>query len=81
MPHHAAGGRNKLNDPNGDGKYERILSYGARSFSIWRCGMAPSSRQRYACTLGPLSHAARLRSAILHLIAPCGLPRRARMYA
>ncbi|KAI7845030.1 hypothetical protein COHA_001396 [Chlorella ohadii] len=30
------GGQNGLNDPDGDGKYERILSYGARSFSIWR---------------------------------------------
>jgi len=37
LPHVSTpGGQNGLNDPDGDGKYERILSYGARSFSIWR---------------------------------------------
>jgi hypothetical protein len=43
------GGRNKLNDPNGDGKYERILSYGARSFSIWRLDK-PQRKQPQALT-------------------------------
>lgn len=30
------GDKNVINDPNGDGKYDKILSYGARSFSIYR---------------------------------------------
>lgn len=30
------GDKNAINDPNSDGKYEKILSYGARSFSIYK---------------------------------------------
>lgn len=30
------GDKNAINDPNGDGKYDKILSYGGRSFSIYR---------------------------------------------
>ena len=46
LPIPPTGDLNQLNDPDGDGRMERILSYGARSFSIWRCGADRASRGR-----------------------------------
>ena len=40
------GDLNAINDPNADGKYEKILSYGGRSFSIYRVTYGKDRRGR-----------------------------------